>query len=298
MTLGNVLAAIGKTPLVRLNHMHDNPEVEIFAKLEKVNPGGSIKDRIVSYMLDKAEKSGQLKKHHTLIEASSGNTGIGLAMVSAVKGYQCLIVMSEAVSMERRQMIRAFGAEIVLTSAEEGTDGAIRKTRELLAKEAEKYFALNQFCNTDNAMTHYYSTGPEIWEDMGGQIDYFVSAIGTSGTIMGVGKYLKERDPNIKIVCAHPERNHYIQGLKNMQDAIVPEIYDESKIDEFINIPSEEAFEFARQITRQEGILSGMSSGAAMMASLEIAKKIKKGRIVTIFPDGGEKYLSTKLYNI
>jgi S-sulfo-L-cysteine synthase (O-acetyl-L-serine-dependent) len=206
--------------------------------------------------------------------------------------------MSKAVSIERQKMIKAFGGSIILTPSKEGTDGAIRKTKELIKKYPEKYFFPNQFSNKYNKLAHYKTTAEEIWNQLEGKIDYFVSAIGTSGTIMGIGKYLKEKNSNIKIVGAQPGREHYIQGLKNMQEAIVPEIYDLSKIDEMIMIEdSEEAFNMAREIINKEGIFVGMSSGAAMLAALRIANKINKGNIVVIFPDRGEKYLSTNLFN-
>jgi S-sulfo-L-cysteine synthase (O-acetyl-L-serine-dependent) len=296
MNFGNILETIGRTPMVKINNLSPNPKVEIFAKLEGVNPGGSIKDRIAIKMIEQAEKEGILTKKKIIIEPTSGNTGIGLAMIGAVKGYKVEIVMSRAVSAERQKTIRSFGAKIILTNGNLGTDGAIRKARELVAKNPKKYFMPDQFSNKYNKMAHYETTAKEIWEDTNGKIDYFVSAIGTSGTLMGIAKYLKKYNPKIKIVCAYPVKGHYIQGLKNMDEAIVPVIYDEREIDEFINIGSEEAFSMARKIVKKEGIFVGMSSGAAMLASYKLAKKIRSGRIVTIFPDRGEKYLSTKLF--
>ena len=269
----------------------------IFAKIEGNNPGGSIKDRIALKMIKEAESSGSLTKDKTIIEPTSGNTGIGLAMIGIVKGYEVEIVMSEAVSVERRKMLLAYGAKITLTDPQKGTDGAIIKARELVKKFPKKYFMPDQFSNKFNKLAHYESTAKEIWEQTGGKIDYFVSSLGTSGTLMGVGKYLKEKNPSIKIVSAHPVKGHYIQGLKNMNEAIVPAIYDPTKIDYTIMVETEAAYRMARSIIRQEGIFVGMSSGAAMYAALEIAKKYKKGTIVTIFPDRGEKYLSTKLFN-
>lgn len=277
--------------------MNPNPNVNIYAKLEGFNPTGSIKDRIALKMIEQAEKSGKLKKGKTILEPTSGNTGIALAMIGAVKGYGVEIVMSKAVSVERVRMIRAFGAEVTLTPAEEGTDGAIRKVRELVKQHPDKYFFPDQFSNEYNKIAHYKTTADEMWRQMNGKIDYFVSALGTSGTIMGVSNYLKEKNPNIKIVSAHPVKGHYIQGLKNMEEAIVPAIYDPSKIDETIMIETEKAFEMTRQIVKKEGIFVGMSSGAAMLAAVEIAKKIEKGNIVVIFPDRGEKYLSTNLFS-
>jgi cysteine synthase B len=247
-------------------------------------------------MIEEAEKEGKLAKGKTIIEATSGNTGIAIAMISAVKGYAAEIVMSSAVSVERRKMIAAFGAKITLTDGKLGTDGAIKRTRELVAQFPEKYFCPDQFSNSHNILAHYETTAAEIWKQMDGKIDYFVASIGTSGTLMGVSQYLKYKNPKIKVVSAEPVIGHYIQGLKNMEEAIVPAIYDREHLDDIIMVETEAAFDMARQVVKNEGIFCGMSSGAAMYASLEIAKKIKSGNIVTIFPDRGEKYLSTELF--
>ena len=295
-TCPDILAAIGNTPVIRINHLNPNPKVEIYAKFEGTNPTGSIKDRIALKMIEQAEKQGTLVPGKTIIEPTSGNTGIGLAMVGAVKGYAVEIVMSEAVSVERRKTIAAFGAKVTLTPGHLGTDGAIIRARELVKENPEKYFMPDQFSNEYNKIAHYKGTADEIWRQMDGKINYFVSAIGTSGTIMGVGKYLKEKDPAIKVVCAHPVKGHYIQGLKNMEEALVPSIYDEKAIDETVMVETQAAFGMARQIIKKEGIFVGMSSGAAMYAAAEVAKKIKSGRIITIFPDRGERYLSTELF--
>lgn len=292
----NILDAIGNTPLVRINRINPYGKVKIYAKLEGFNPTGSIKDRIALKMIEQAEKEGRLTRGKTIIEPTSGNTGIGLAMIGAVKGYGVEIVMSRAVSVERRKMIKAFGARITLTEAKYGTDGAIRKARSLVERNPDRYFMPDQFSNEYNKMAHYKTTAEEIWKQTGGDIDYFVSSLGTSGTIMGVGKYLKERNPGIKIVSAHPVRGHYIQGLKNMEEAIVPAIYDPSKIDETIMVETEAAFALTRRIIEEEGVFVGMSSGAAMFAALEVAGKASGGTVVVIFPDRGEKYLSTGLF--
>ena len=295
--VGNtVLDLIGNTPLVRINRLNPNPNATIYAKLEGDNPGGSIKDRIARKMIEQAELEGTLTKGKTIIEATSGNTGISLAMIGSIKGYDVEIVMSGAVSSERRKTIKAFGAKIILTDTEKGTDGAILKVKELLEKYPDKYFCTDQFTNKYNKIAHYETTAGEIIEQTRGRIDYFVSAIGTSGTIMGVGKYLKECNPNVKIVCAHPVRDHYIQGLKNMEEAIVPGIYDPSKIDIEIMVETEDAFGMTRQLAKKEGIFAGMSSGAAMIAAIETAKIIKSGNIVVIFPDRGDRYLSSDLF--
>jgi len=294
----NILDTIGNTPVVKINHLNKNPNVTVLAKLEGFNPTGSIKDRIALKMIEQAELDGTLTKDKIIIEATSGNTGIGLAMIGRVKGYKVHIVMSEAVSIERRKIIRAFGAEIILTDPTLGTDGAIIKTKELLAQNPGKYYNPNQFSNESNKMAHYEETAEEIWRQSEGRITHFVSSLGTSGTIMGVGKRLKEKKPEVKIIEAQPIHGHYIQGLKNMEEAIVPEIYDPSKIDKSILIESEEAFEMARRIVAEEGIFVGMSSGAAMLATLEVAKTLDYGTIVVILPDRGEKYLSTDLFKV
>jgi cysteine synthase B len=292
----DIIQTIGKTPIVRINKLNPNKKTTIYAKLEGLNPTGSIKDRIVLSMIQQAEIEGKLAKGKTIIEPTSGNTGVALAMIGVVKGYEVEIVMSDAVSVERRQMIKAFGAKVTLTEGELGTDGAIRKARELVKEHPEKYFMPDQFSNEYNKIAHYRTTGEEIWKQTNGKIDYFVSSLGTSGTIMGVGKVLKEHNPQTKIVCAHPVEGHYIQGLKNMEEAIVPSIYDPSQIDITIMVETEVAYEMTRQIVNKEGIFVGMSSGAAMYATVQIAKKIEFGTIVVIFPDRGEKYLSTKLF--
>jgi cysteine synthase B len=292
----DILQTIGNTPLVRINKLNPNKNTTIYAKLEGLNPTGSIKDRIALSMIHQAEISGKLKKGKTIVEPTSGNTGVALAMIGSLKGYDVEIVMSSAVSVERRQMIKAFGGVVTLTDGKLGTDGAIRKAREMVKENPEKYFMPDQFSNEFNKIAHYRTTGEEIWKQTNGKLDYFVSALGTSGTIMGVSKVLKEHNPQIKIVCAHPVKGHYIQGLKNMEEAIVPSIYDPSQIDITIMVETEAAYEMTRQIVHQEGIFVGMSSGAAMYAAIEIAKQIKSGTIIVIFPDRGEKYLSTTLF--
>ena len=298
MIYNNILDAIGHTPMVRINKINPNPDVTLYAKLEGFNPTGSIKDRIALRMIEQAELDRALTKDKIIIEATSGNTGIALAMIGVVKGYKVQIVMSSAVSIERQKMIKAFGGEIILTSPELGTDGAILKTQELIASDPEKYFNPNQFSNVYNKIAHYKTTAEEIWEQTGGRITHFVSSLGTSGTLMGVGMMLKEQNPQIKIVEAQPVTGHYIQGLKSMSEAIVPEIYDKNEIDESILIDSEEAYEMARNIVHSEGIFVGMSSGAAMLAAVRVIKKVRSGIMVVILPDRGEKYLSTDLFKV
>lgn len=293
----NILETIGNTPMVRINRLNPNPDVNIYEKIEGFNPTGSIKDRIAVKMISDAEKEGRLRPGQTIIEPTSGNTGIGLAIIGIAKGYPVEIVMSEAVSMERRKIIRSLGGKVILTPAEEGTDGAIRLARRMVAENPEKYFMPDQFANAANYLAHYQTTALEIWQQTGGEIDYLVCALGTSGTIMGLSRFLKIMKPSIKVVCAQPVKGHYIQGLKNMEEAIVPDIYDPSKIDIQELIDSEDAIEMARQLILQEGIFAGMSSGAAMLAAVRTAEKIPSGNIVVLFPDRAEKYISTVMFD-
>lgn len=294
----NVLEIIGHTPMVRIHKMNPNPKVELLAKLEGFNPTGSIKDRIALKMIEQAEAEGALTPGKTIIEPTSGNTGIGLAMIGRLKGYPVLIVMSAAVSVERQKMIKAFGGEILLTDPDSGTDGAICKVHELVRQNPDKYFFPNQFSNQYNQLTHYKTTAEEIWEQTEGRVTHIVCALGTSGTIMGIGKGLKEKNPDIKIIEAQPTKGHYIQGLKNMEEAIVPAIYDPNAVDAHIMIESEEAFATARRIVAEESIFVGMSSGAAMLAALKIIPNLDGGCVVVVFPDRGEKYLSTQLFDV
>ena len=283
--------------MVRINKLCPNPNVNIFAKLELFNPTGSIKDRIAVAMVEQAEREGKLYPGKTIIEPTSGNTGIGLAIAGIVKGYPVEIVMSSAVSVERRKIIRSYGGKVILTPANEGTDGAIRVAHKMVDENPEKYYMPDQFSNAGNYMAHYKSTAIEIWQQTGGEIDYLAGAIGTSGTLMGLAKFLRIMNPDIKVVCAHPVRGHYIQGLKNMEEAIVPDIYNPALIDCQEMVESEEAIEMARRIIREEGIFAGMSSGAAMLAAIRTAGKIDKGNIVVVFPDRAEKYLSTVMFD-
>lgn len=292
----NILDTIGNTPLVKINNLCKKKNVDIYAKIEGVNPTGSIKDRIALKMIEQAECEGTLVPGKIIIEPTSGNTGISLAMIGVLKGYDVEVVMSSAVSIERVNMLKAYGAKVILTDADQGTDGAIRKARKMVADNPEKYFMPDQFSNHYNKVAHYSTTAEEMIRDTVGRITHFVSALGTSGTLMGTAKRLKELNPEIKIVEAHPEKGHYIQGLKNMEEAICPDIYDPSKIDISIMIDSEQALIMARRIVKQEGIFCGMSSGAAMIAALKVADMIDSGVIVCIFPDRGEKYLSTLLF--
>jgi len=292
----DLLSAIGSTPLVELNNLNRNSKVRIFGKLEGCNPGGSIKDRPAYYMIKKAEESGELTREKTILEPTSGNTGIALAMIGAAKGYKVKLCMPECVSEERQRVIEAFGAEAVLTPASEGTDGAIKKAHQLIAEEPDKYFMPNQFENENNVLAHYETTGPEIFSQTKGEIDVFVAGMGTGGTLMGVAKYLKERKPEIKIVGVEPIVGHKIQGLKNMQESIVPKIYHSEKLDEKIIAEDDPAYEMTRLLATEEGIFVGMSSGAALAGALCVAQKMHSGIIVVILPDRGDRYLSTTLF--
>ena len=292
----SVLDSIGNTPLVEIRNINPNPNVRIMAKLEGANPGGSVKDRPALYMILKAEEQGVLTRDKIILEATSGNTGIGLAMVAAAKGYRLKLTMPACVSMERRSILEALGAEIVLTKAEEGTDGAIREAHKILDAAPEIYFMPNQFANGYNVSAHYETTGPEIYNQTRGDIAAFVAGIGTTGTIMGVGKRLKEYDSSIKIIGVEPIKGHKIQGLKNMKEAIVPSIFDPSKLDDTIVVQDDLAYETARDLALKEGIFVGMSSGAAMAGAIQIAKNLNSGTVVTLFPDRGDRYLSTTLF--
>ncbi len=292
----DMVRTIGQTPLVKINRLNPNPRVTMAAKLEGANPGGSVKDRIAYYMITMAEKEGQLTRDKIIVEPTSGNTGIGLALVAAVKGYRLLVTMSEWMSEERRKSMEALGAEILLTDGEKGTDGAIAKAREIYKKNPERYYMPDQFSSTHNALAHYETTAVEIWEQTGGKITHFVAGMGTTGTLMGCSRRLKEYNPQIRIIGVEPYRCHKIQGLKNMEEALVPQIYDPSRLDEKINVSDEDAFIMAKKLSRDEGIFSGMSAGAAFHVAVEIARQLDEGLIVTIIPDRGEKYMSTPLY--
>jgi cysteine synthase B len=292
----NVLGAIGSTPLVQLLNFNGNADVKMFAKLEGNNPGGSVKDRPAYYMIMKAEESGELTKDKTIIEPTSGNTGIAIAMIGATKGYKVKLYMPECVSVERQLILQAFGAEVVLTPAKEAVDGAIRRCQEALKNEPGRYYMPNQFDNPNNVLSHYETTGPEIFAQTKGRIDVFVSAMGTTGTLIGVGNFLREKVPGIKIVGVEPTLGHTIQGLKNMQESVVPGIYNPRALDEKVTIEDGDAFETARRLAVREGLFTGMSSGAAVAGALQVARKMKKGTIVVILPDRGERYLSTTLF--
>ena len=294
-TKQNILQTIGNTPLVKINKLNPNKKVGVYAKIESFNPSGSVKDRIALSMIEAAEKNKKLTKDKIILEATSGNTGIGLALVAAVKGYKLLLTMPRSVSIERRKILNAFGADILLTQAKDGTDGAIEKAYEL-ARKSKKYVLMDQFNNENNWKAHYKTTAEEILKQTKGKITVFVASMGTTGTVMGVSKKLKQYNKNIKIVGVEPFINHKIQGLKNLKEAYKPRIYDKTLLDEKINIKDEDAYETARLLAKKEGLFVGMSSGAAMFVALQKAKQLDRGLIVVLLPDTGERYLSTDLF--
>lgn len=291
-----VLDSIGNTPLVKLEALNPNPRVSVLAKLEGNNPGGSVKDRIALAMVRDAESTGRIKKGDTILEATSGNTGIGLAMVGAALGYRVVLTMPECVSMERRKVLEAFGAELILSPGCEGTDGAIKMARRIMDESGTMYFMPNQFDNPANVRAHYETTGREIIEQTGGRIDVFVAGMGTTGTLMGAGRRLREFDPKIRIVGVEPNLGHKIQGLKNMKESIVPKNYDPTFADEKITVADDDAFITTRELALKEGLFVGMSSGAAVWGALEMAKRTNSGTVVVILPDRGDRYLSTTLF--
>lgn len=293
---GGALDLIGNTPLVRLRKLCPNPNVEIWAKMESANPGGSVKDRIAKSMIESGEASGALTHDKVILEATSGNTGIGLALVGSVKGYKVLLAMSEAVSQERCQILAALGADFLRTPANLGTDGAIEAVYRLHRREPGRYFIPDQYNNPANPLAHYHGTAVEIWEQTGGRITHFVASMGTSGTLMGAGRRLKELNPDIRIVGVEPYLGHKIQGLKNMKEAYRPGIFDRKLLDMKVNIKDEDAYETSRRLAREEGLFVGMSSGAAAYVALQLASELPRGFIVVVFPDGGERYLSTTLF--
>lgn len=297
---------IGHTPLLELSHIEKEfgLKAKIFAKLEYFNPGGSVKDRVAKAMLDEAEKSGKIKAGATIIEPTSGNTGIGLASVGVARGYKVIIVMPETMSVERRQIIKAYGAEIVLTDGSKGMKGAIAKAEEIHAATPGSFIP-GQFVNPANPKAHYDSTGPEIWEDTDGKVDWFVAGVGTGGTVTGVGKFLKEKKSGVKIAAVEPASSpvlstgvagpHKIQGIGA---GFVPDVLDKNVYDEVVRVANEDAFAYGKLVGRKEGVLVGISSGAALWAAVEIAKRPENDgkQIVVLFPDTGDRYLSTPLF--
>ncbi len=304
MVYGKIYETIGNTPLVKINKLTCENCAEVYAKLEGFNPGGSVKDRIALYMIEGAEKEGLLKPGGTVIEPTSGNTGIGLALVCAAKGYRLIIVMPESMSVERRQVLKAYGAELILTPASEGMAGAIR-VAEKLAKE-NGYFMPLQFENKYNPQAHRETTALEILRDIDGKIDAFVAGIGTGGTITGLGEVLKEKIPGVKIIAVEPEKSALLSGgthsphkIQGIGPGFIPKILNRDIIDEVITVSDEDAFDMTRKLAKEEGLFVGISSGAAMVGALKVAQKIGKGkRVVVVLPDGGNKYLSMGVFDL
>jgi cysteine synthase B len=301
----SVFEMIGRTPLVRLHQFErDTPGVELYAKAEWQNPGGSVKDRAAARMILEGEKSGQLDKTKTILDATSGNTGIAYAMVGAARGYTVQLCVPENASPERKLILRALGADLVLTSPLEGSDGAIREARRLYAADPDRYFYPDQYSNDANWRAHYDTTAPEIIEQTSGRLTHFVAGLGTSGTFVGIGRRLRKFNPAIKLISFQPDSPfHGLEGLKHMASAIVPSIYDPTLADEDLRVDTEDAYRMVRRLAREEGMLAGISSGAAMCAALQVAKAVERREgqravVVTIFPDGAEKYLTESFWTV
>ncbi|HEY2933657.1 MAG TPA: cysteine synthase family protein [Acidobacteriota bacterium] len=303
MTIGTGLLSstifdlIGKTPLVDISSLSANPDVKILAKAEWFNPGGSIKDRAARAIVLDAEARGLLTPKKTLLDATSGNTGIAYAMIGAVRGFRVALAVPENINPERRRILRAHGAELIFTSSLEGSDGAIRKARQLNAERPDIYYYADQYNNDSNWRAHFETTGAEIWEQTGGEITHFVAGLGTTGTFVGATRFLKSKKPGLEAVAVQPDSPmHGLEGMKHMATAIVPGIYDPTLADRQMQVATESAYRMVLQLARQEGVLAGISAGAATVAALEVANSIRKGAIVVIFPDSGDRYLSESFW--
>ena len=294
MPFKNILDAIGHTPLVELSRLSPNPRVRIFAKLEGNNPTGSLKDRIAKYMIDDAEQSGALTHDLTILEPTSGNTGIALAMIGRYKGYKVKVVMPENVSEERRQLLEAYGAEVVLSDGSQGSNGAIRVAQEMVA-EHPHYFMPYQYGNPANPRAHFETTGPEILQELP-QVDTFIAGLGTGGTLMGVGRRLKKHNPNTKVLAVVPHPGDLVQGLRSLDEGFIPPILDQSLLDGRFVVASKEAFATTRLLMEKEGIFAGISSGSVVYAAMRVAQRMEQGNVVVLLADGGWKYLSTGLW--
>jgi cysteine synthase len=298
MIANNMLELIGNTPMVKINNVMSKTRIDIYLKLEKFNPGGSIKDRIAKYMIEHAEREGVLTKGKIVIEPTSGNTGIGLAIACAVKGYGLVLVMPETMTMERRKILMVHGAQIILSPGSKGMNGAEDLAKKIVEEDPGKYFMPDQFSNKYNVLAHQETTAEEIWNDTKGKITHFVAGIGTSGTLMGVSSYLKKRNPAIRMIAVEPDANTPIQGLKNLETQYVPSIFDKAGIDETHHVKLTDAEETARVLALKEGIFCGPSTGAILHVALNKATQLEEGVMVAMAPDGGEKYLSTELCDI
>ena len=299
-TVSSLLDLVGNTPLLRIRLFEDElPDVRVYAKAEYRNPGGSVKDRPALRMIVEAERRGVLTPNRVILDATSGNTGVAYAMIGAAKGYRVHLVMPRNVSAERKALVHAYGAEVTFSDSMEGSDGAIRLCREVLAAHPERYYMPDQYNNDDNWLAHYHGTANEIWEQTGGGVTHFVAALGTSGTFVGTGRRLRELNPEIQLVSVQPDSPwHGLEGLKHMGSAIVPGIYDQNLADRDLGAPTEAAYALARRLAASEGILVGHSSGANLWGVREVARKISGGVVVTVLCDGGDRYLSTGLYGM
>jgi cysteine synthase B len=292
----SILESVGNTPLVRLNKITRDLQhgVQIYAKIEWLNPGGSVKDRPALRIIEDAEKTGRLTKDKIIIDSSSGNTGVAYALIGATKGYKVTLIMPSNVSEERKEIVRAFGAEIIFTDPLKGSDGAIIEVRRIVEENPERYFFADQYNNPSNWQAHYDTTGVEVWEQTGGKITHFMAGLGTTGTLMGTGRRLKEYNPDVQVISIEPSGPiHGLEGLKHIETAIIPGIYDRNLADEKLFVETEDAYEMVRRLASEEGLRVGYSSGAAMKAAVDVAKKLDKGLIVIVFPDSGDRYLST-----
>jgi cysteine synthase B len=290
---------VGNTPLLRLERIaRDVWPVEIYAKAEWFNPGGSVKDRPALNMILDGERSGRLTPEKTILDATSGNTGIAYAWIGAARGYRVKLALPRSASIERKRILKAYGAELVITDPGEGSDGAIREARRIYAEEPERYFYPDQYSNPANWQAHYHGTGREIWEQTGGRVTHFVAGLGTSGSFMGTARRLREYNPEIRVLSMQPASPlHGLEGLKHMETAIVPAIYDPSLADEDLALETEDAYEMVRRLAAEEGLLVGVSSGAACAAAIQVARRLRSGVIVTLFPDSGDKYLSERFWD-
>ncbi len=295
MLYANILDAIGNTPLVELPHTSPNPNVTIYAKLEGQNPSGSVKDRCAKYMIDAAERDGLLSPDKIILEPTSGNTGIALAMIGRVKGYQVMVVIPESVSEERSQLLRAYGAEIVYSEGLKGTNGSIAVAQQMVAEAPQRFYMPYQYGNEANPRAHYETTGPEIARDLP-DVDVFVAGLGTGGTLTGTGRFLKEYNPNIKIIATVPHPGDLVQGLRSLEEGFIPPVLDESVLDGRVVVDSRTAFAATKELTQNEGIFAGISCGAAVKTAQRIAGRMERGKIVVLLADGGWKYLSTALW--
>lgn len=295
MLYANIIEMIGNTPLVQLTRTSPNPDVQIYAKLEGQNPTGSVKDRIAKYMIERAEREGLLTPDKIILEPTSGNTGIGLAMIGRLKGYRVMVVLPESVSVERSQLLLAYGAEIVYSEGLKGTNGSIVVAQQMVAEAPQRFFMPYQYGNEMNPRAHYETTGPEIVRDLP-DIDVFVSGLGTGGTLTGVGRFLKEYNPAIKIVATVPHPGDLVQGLRSLEEGFIPPVLDESLLDSRVVVDSRSSFAATKELTQSEGIFAGISGGAAIKTAQRVAARMERGKLVVLLADGGWKYLSTNLW--